>query len=255
MDTVASEISYKEDRQGESGEHRILPQNIDAEQALLGALLIDNDAYDKVSDFLEPKHFFVPVHGRVYEAARALIQRGQVATAVTLKAYFASDEALIDIGGADYLERLVSSAVSFVHSGDYGRVIVDLSLRRDLIRLGETVMERSFDPAVDGHIRITAGGSYTLYLNGDLVGADDAPATVETYEVSFKRRENQVAVVVEHDGTPSPYGLFCVLEGGEEDDDKRRRRDVLSQPDEVEEHLRLALVAARAPAVQPPPAA
>ncbi len=79
----------------------------------------------------------------------------------------------------------------------------------------------SFDPAVDGQIRITAGGSYALYLNGDLVGADDDPVTVETYEVSFKRRENQVAVVVEHDGTPSPYGLFCVLEGGEEDEEQQ----------------------------------
>ena len=118
MDTVPSPVSYEEERQGASGEHRTLPQNIDAEQALLGALLIDNDAYDKVSTFLEPNHFFVPVHGRLYEATRALIQRGQVATPVTLKAYFASDKALIDIGGADYLERLVSSAVSFVHSED-----------------------------------------------------------------------------------------------------------------------------------------
>lgn len=74
----------------------------------------------------------------------------------------------------------------------------------------------SFDPATDGQIRITAGGRYTLYLNGDLVGTDEDPATVETYEVSFKRRENQVAVVVEHDGTPTSYGLFCSLDGEEQ---------------------------------------
>ena len=128
---------------------RTLPQNIDAEQALLGAILMDNDVYDRVSDFLEPEHFYVPVHGRLYEAARTLIVRGQVASAVTLKAYFASDEALSEIGRDDYLERLVSSAVSLVHSADYGQVIADLSLRRDLIRLGEEVASRGYDPAVD----------------------------------------------------------------------------------------------------------
>jgi len=203
MDTAPSEISYQEDRQGESGEHRVLPQNIDAEQALLGALLIDNDAYDKVSDFLEPNHFFVPVHGRVYEAARALIQRGQVATAVTLKAYFASDEALIDIGGADYLERLVSSAVSFVHSEDYGRVIVDLSLRRDLIRLGETVTERSYDPAVDDsaieQIEAAEGQLYQMAESGASEGGfqafgDSLEAALQTAEHAYKR-DGQLAGV------------------------------------------------------------
>ena len=148
MDTVQT-ITPKSNSGPDAPTETILPQNIDAEQALLGALLMDNDVYDRVSDFLEPEHFFVPVHGRLFEAARTLIVRGQVASAVTLKAYFASDEALADIGRDDYLERLVSSAVSLVHSGDYGKVITDLSLRRELIRLGEEVVSRGYDPAVD----------------------------------------------------------------------------------------------------------
>ncbi len=69
-----------------------------------------------------------------------------------------------------------------------------------------------FPDNADGRIRIAAGGRYSLYLNGDLVGANDDPASVETYEVSFKRRTNMVAVVVEHDGTNSGYGFFSVLE-------------------------------------------
>ena len=69
-----------------------------------------------------------------------------------------------------------------------------------------------FADKADGGIRITAGGRYSLYLNGDLVGADDDPGSVETYEASFKKRTNMVAVVVEHDGTDSGYGLFSVLE-------------------------------------------
>ncbi|SVE05070.1 uncharacterized protein METZ01_LOCUS457924, partial [marine metagenome] len=64
----------------------------------------------------------------------------------------------------------------------------------------------------DGQIRISAAGAYTLYLNGDLVGADDDPTTVETYQVSFRNRENVIAVVSEHDGSNSPYGLFVVIE-------------------------------------------
>ncbi len=66
----------------------------------------------------------------------------------------------------------------------------------------------------DGQIRITAGGSYALYLNGDLVGSDDDPSTVEVWtDLSFKRKENQVAVVVDHDGTLSPYGVYLVVDG------------------------------------------
>jgi len=69
-----------------------------------------------------------------------------------------------------------------------------------------------FEEKIDGQIRVAAGGRYTLYLNGDLVGTDDDPNSLEVYEVSFKRRTNNVAVVVEHGGTPGGYGLFCVLE-------------------------------------------
>ena len=69
-----------------------------------------------------------------------------------------------------------------------------------------------FDQAADGQIRITAGDRYALFLNGELIGSDDDAATVETYAVSFKRRTNNVAVVVDHDGAATPYGLFCVLE-------------------------------------------
>ncbi len=74
-----------------------------------------------------------------------------------------------------------------------------------------------FVDAQDGQIRITAGGPYTLYLNGDLVGSDADPSTVEIWQdLAFKKKENQVAVVVDHDGTRSPYGLYLVVDGAEE---------------------------------------
>jgi hypothetical protein len=126
--------------------YRQLPQNEEAEQALLGALLIDNAAYDQVSTFLEPDHFYLPVHGRIFEAARALISRGQIANPVTLKAYFEADESLTDIGGAQYLARLAGAAVSIINTEDYGRVIRDLSVRRSLIHIGEEVGRKSSRP-------------------------------------------------------------------------------------------------------------
>jgi replicative DNA helicase len=128
---------------------RTLPQNVEAEQALLGALLIDNAAYDQVSTSLEPEHFYVPVHGRIYDAARALIGRGQIANPVTLKAFFEADDGLADIGGAQYLARLAGAAVSIINAEDYGRVIRDLSTRRSLIHIGEDVVNTAFDPRVE----------------------------------------------------------------------------------------------------------
>ena len=196
MEPRSAALPNTEEKRDKDIIDRTLPQNIDAEQALLGALLIDNDVYDKVSAFLEPNHFYVPVHGRIYEAVRTLILRGQVATSVTLKAYFASDEALMDIGGSDYLERLTSGAVSLVHSEDYGRVIIDLSLRRDLIRLGQGVVERGYDPAVDetamGQIELAESELYSMAETGAPEGGfqtfgSSLEAAIEIAEHAYKR--------------------------------------------------------------------
>ena len=150
--------------------YRTMPNNEEAEQALLGALLIDNNAYDQVSTYLEPDHFFVPVHGRIFDAARALIGRGQVANPVTLKAYFEADESLADIGGATYLARLAGAAVSIVNAEDYGRVIRDLSVRRSLIHIGEEVVNTAFDPQVEesatGQIETAESWLYELAETG-----------------------------------------------------------------------------------------
>ncbi len=145
-------IAPEQDHQASAGDnfgYRQLPQNEEAEQALLGAVLIDNSAFDQVSTFLEPDHFFLPVHGRIFEVARALIARGQIANPVTLKAYFESDESLADIGGAQYLARLAGAATSIINAEDYGRLIHDLSVRRSLIHIGEDVVNTAFDPRVE----------------------------------------------------------------------------------------------------------
>ncbi len=134
---------------GEDVSYRELPHNIEAEQALLGAVLVNNEAAHRVLGFLEPEHFHEPVHGRIYEACRKLVERGQIATPVTLRSYFENDDALADVGGAQYLARLAGSAVTIVNSGDYGRTIYDLALRRHLIDLGEDIVNRAYDSDID----------------------------------------------------------------------------------------------------------
>ncbi len=149
MDPAALTVEPEAGRDADIPGYRTQPQNVEAEQALLGAILIDNTSFDRLSTFLEPDHFHVPVHGRIFEAARGLIARGQVADPLTLKAFFEADDALGEVGGAQYLARLAASAVSLVHAEDYGRTIRDLSVRRGLIRIGEEVVDAAYDARIE----------------------------------------------------------------------------------------------------------
>jgi replicative DNA helicase len=126
------------------GPYRSPPHNIEAEQALLGAVLVNNAAYHRVSDFLVAEHFAERVHGRIYAAIAKLIERGQIANPVTLKNLFDQDGALAEIGGAQYLARLATSMVTIINAADYGRTIHDLYLRRQLITIGEDTVNDAY---------------------------------------------------------------------------------------------------------------
>ncbi len=141
-------------REAEPEPIRTAPYNTEAEQALLGALLISNAAYPRVSEFLAPEHFGNAVHGRIYAAIGKLIERGQFANPVTLQNLFDQDGALAAIGGARYLLDLARSAVTIINTEGYGRIIHDLHLRRELITVGEDVVNDAFrqdldDPATE----------------------------------------------------------------------------------------------------------
>src|SRR6267143_1588819 len=130
------------------------PANIEAEQALLGAILVNNTAHSRVAEFLMPEHFGNAVHGRIYAAIGRLVERGQIANPVTLKNLFDQDGALAEIGGAQYLARLAESAVTIINAEHYGRTIHDLHLRRELITIGQDVVTDAFshdldDPAIE----------------------------------------------------------------------------------------------------------
>jgi len=130
--------------------YRTAPHNIEAEQSVLGAILVNNDAFYRVSDFLEPKHFFEPIHQTIYETAASLIRAGKVATPVTLKTFVPAD---VDLGGGmtvgQYLARLAAEATTIINAKDYGHTIYELSLRRDLIHIGEDMVNVAFDAPVD----------------------------------------------------------------------------------------------------------
>ncbi len=116
---------------------------------MLGAILVNNDAFYRVSDFLEQRHFFEPIHQTIFETAGSLIRMGKVATPVTLKTFVPADT---DIGGmtvGQYLARLAAEATTIINAQDYGRTIYELALRRDLIRIGEDMVNVAFDAPVD----------------------------------------------------------------------------------------------------------
>ncbi|HET6221475.1 MAG TPA: DnaB-like helicase N-terminal domain-containing protein, partial [Dongiaceae bacterium] len=120
------------------------PHNFEAEQALLGAVLVNNAAYQRVAEFLRPEHFADPLHGKLFDSLSRLIERGQVVSAVTLKTYIEQDEDMKAAGGATYLARLAAASVHVIDAASFGKAVHDLYLRRQLIDLGEGVVNGAF---------------------------------------------------------------------------------------------------------------
>src|ERR1700733_12278343 len=129
--------------------YRSAPHNIEAEQSLLGAILVNNDAFYRVSDFLKPEHFFEPIHQTIFETTSSIVRAGKVATPVTLKTFLPADT---DLGGmtvGQYLARLAAEATTIINTHDYGRTIYELAIRRQLIHFGEDMVNVAYDAPVD----------------------------------------------------------------------------------------------------------
>jgi replicative DNA helicase len=132
---------------------RASPHNIEVEQALLGAVLVNNEAFYRVSDFLNPEHFFEPIHQKIYELAGGLVRAGKIATPVTLKTFLPADLDVAGLTASQYLARLAAEATTVINAEDYGRTIYDLALRRALIGIGEEMVNEAYDAAVDSSPR------------------------------------------------------------------------------------------------------
>src|SRR3954447_25376716 len=126
-----------------------LPQNVEAEAALLGALMIDNRLVEDVQLKLKPLHFFEPLHGRIYEAILRLTDSNRIANPVTLKPLFEADESIKEVGGPSYLAQLTGSGAAVIGARDFAEQIYDLALLRALIGVGREMVEEALDTSED----------------------------------------------------------------------------------------------------------
>ena len=129
--------------------YRSAPHNVEVEQALIGAILVNNEAFYRISDFLSATHFYEPIHQKIFELASSLIRAGKVATPLTLKTFLPDNVTIGTLTLPQYLARLAAEATTVINAEDYGRTIYDLSIRRDLIRIGEDIVNVAYEAPVD----------------------------------------------------------------------------------------------------------
>ena len=120
-----------------------VPHSIEAEQQLLGAILTNNDLFDRIAQILRAEHFYDPVHARIFETAAARIAKNNLASPVTLKAFLEDDAGLAELGGPAYLMRLAGAAISSFAVRDYAEMIYDLAIRRELIEVGNEIAAKA----------------------------------------------------------------------------------------------------------------
>ena len=128
--------------------YRQAPNNVEAEQALLGAILVNNEAFYRVSDFLEPDHFYEAVHRQIYEVAAKVIRAGKKADPITIKTHLPA-ELIEGVSMQQYLARLAAEATTVINAYDFGTAVYDLFLRRQLILIGEETTDTAFEADVE----------------------------------------------------------------------------------------------------------
>jgi replicative DNA helicase len=128
---------------------QVLPQNVEAEAALLGALMIDNRLVEDVQLKLKPHHFFEPLHSKIFEAILKLTDSNRIANPVTLRPLFESDESIKELGGPAYLAQLTGSGAAVIGARDFAQQIYDLALLRALIGVGRDLVEGALDTSED----------------------------------------------------------------------------------------------------------
>ena len=132
----------------EGPNYRQAPNNVEAEQALLGAILVNNEAFYRVSDFLDPEHFYEAVHQQIYEVAAKIIRAGKKADPITIKTHLPA-ELIEGVSMQQYLARLAAEATTVINAYDFGTAVYDLFLRRKLILIGEEMTDVAFEADVE----------------------------------------------------------------------------------------------------------
>lgn len=128
---------------------RKLPSNISAEQMLLGAIIINSDLLERVNEFLRPEHFFEKLHQKIYNAIEILAEKGLTTTHVTIHSMLEQDPLYIEAGGNEYIIKLTTIAMVVINPYDYGKVIYDLALKRNLISIGEEIVNNAYSSTLE----------------------------------------------------------------------------------------------------------
>ena len=121
------------------------PSNIEAEQALLGSILVNNDIIDEVSTIINPTSFYDPAHTKIYEVIETLNNKGMIANPITLKNYFEKDDMLVEVGGTEYLVKLTRFSGSTKQAIDYAKVIHEMYLRRELVLISDNLSSETLN--------------------------------------------------------------------------------------------------------------
>ncbi|ACP53621.1 Replicative DNA helicase [Rickettsia africae ESF-5] len=128
---------------------RVLPSNVQAEQMLLGAILTNNELLNYVSEFLRDEHFFEPIHQKIYKAIEKITEKGLTATPITLRSMLTQDELFQEVEGAEYLAKLITMSMMVINPRDYGKIIYDLAIKRNLINIGEEVVNNAYNSSLE----------------------------------------------------------------------------------------------------------
>ena len=177
-------------------EYKELPSNIEAEQALLGSLLIENRGFDNVADFLTAEHFFHPIHAQIYESIKKITDKGLLANPITLKPYFTDNEGMQELGGVKYLVELATKADRITNIKQYANSIYNLALNRSLIALGKEVTENAHDmelPAIN-QIEQAEQKLFSLAETGDTSGG------FEDLSTSLATAIHHAELAIKHEG-------------------------------------------------------
>lgn len=198
-----------------------LPKNIEAEQALIGALLANNKAYEKIADILKPAYFADSTHQKIFEVMSKLLVKEHTADIITLKNYFEQEGTLEQVGGFPYLVKLAESASPLTNVEYYAQFIYDKYLRRELINTGfeivNSAMQENVDISATEQISEAERALYTLADKGETQGgfidfSKALAASLDNIERAYQK-EGRIS------GTPTGLNQLDYKIGGLNDSD------------------------------------
>ena len=120
-----------------------MPCNIEAEQAVIGSILVSNDIYDEISPLIDAQKFYDPIHQKIFLAIENLISKGMLANPITLKNYFENDKTLVELEGHEYLVKITKFSTSLRQTIEYAKIIYDMHVRRELIKISEATIDNA----------------------------------------------------------------------------------------------------------------